>query len=199
MPSADPLVVRPPAAREEIVAEIARLAAEVEALVAPMDTATFFAPQMEDGTARWSPAEQIRHLTRSTYPLARGLDMPRLALVLRFGIRVRTPRSYADVAEEYARHLAAGRARAGRFAPGQDAASPDDARRGQIMDRFRDAVSRLGAAVTRWSEPALDRHRVRHPVLGGMSVREILFFTAYHTAHHGAQIARRTPAPAGRA
>lgn len=198
MSTAALFAVRPPATREEIVGEISRLAAEVEALVAGMDTRTFFAAQVEDGTDRWSPAEQVRHLTRSTYPLARGLDMPRFALVLRFGVRLRSPRPYAEIAAQYTRHLAAGRAQAGRFGPGQDDAALDDALRRRVMERFRDAVSRLCAAVNRWPERALDRQRVRHPVLGGMSVREILFFTVFHTAHHGSQIARRAPTAAVR-
>lgn len=189
------LEVRPPASREEILAEISRLAAVIEAFASSMDTATFFAPQIEDGLTRWSPAEQIRHLTRSTYPLARGLSLPRLVLALRFGLRLRRPQSYAQVAERYARFLREERPQAGRFAPSRDEAAPDDARRAQIMARFRDAVSRLAGAVERWPERALDRYRVPHPLLGGMSVREMLFFTAFHTAHHGSQIARRA-APA---
>ena len=183
------LPVRAPASREEIVAEIARLAAEVERVAASFDTAAFFAPQYEDGTARWSPAQQVRHLTKSTYPLARAFAMPRTALLLRFGMTFRRATSYDAVVARYEKLLES-RPQAGRFAPDADV-NGDEGRRAEIMARFRDAVSRLGAAVQDWSEGALDRYRLPHPLLGKLTTREMLWFTVFHTAHHGGQMERR--------
>lgn len=190
------LPVRPPATRDEILAEIARLAAQVERVVAGFDTPTFFAPQHEDGSRRWSPAEQIRHLTRATYPLARAFMMPRLLLLLRFGVTFRRPGSYVELVRRYERLLEQ-KPQAGRFAPSADSAH-DDARRAEIMMRFRDAVSRLAAGAEIWPERALDRYRLPHPLLGRLSAREMLWFTVFHTAHHGGQIARRAERNAAR-
>lgn len=187
------LPVRPPSTREEIIAEIARLVAEVERIGAAFDTATFFAPQYEDGTARWSPADQIRHLTRATYPLARAFFIPRFLLLLRFGVSFRHAQSYAELVRRYEK-LLEGKPQAGRFAPAPDAAH-DEARRAEIMARFRDAVSRLGAGAATWPERALDRYRLPHPLLGRLTAREMLWFTVFHTAHHGGQIARRSARP----
>ena len=184
------LPVRPPETREDIVAEIARLASEVERIAAAFDTPTFFAPQYEEGSARWSPSEQIRHLTRSTYPLARAFMMPRVALLLRFGVALRPPGSYVDLVRRY-EHVLEGKPQAGRFAPSRDDMH-DDARRAEILARFRDAVSRLSAGVETWPERALDRYRLPHPLLGKLTAREMLWFTVFHTAHHGGQIARRS-------
>ena len=191
-PTTVDLAVRPPSTRGDIVAELARLAAEVERVAASFDTASFFAPQHEDGTPRWSPAEQVRHLTRATYPLARAFAMPRFLLLLRFGPGLRRARSYDDLVRRYATVLES-RPSAGRFAPGADAAS-DDARRAEIMGRFRDAISRLVGAVERWPERALDRYRLPHPLLGKLSARDMLFFTVFHTSHHGRQMERRRAA-----
>ena len=185
----EPLTPRPPAMREEIVAEIARLAAEVERIASAFDTTTFFAPQHEDGSARWSPAQQLRHLTRATYPLARAFRMPRLALLLRFGVTFRGRDSYDGLVRRY-QHLLESRPSAGRFAPSADDVASEE-RRAEIVARFRDAVSQLIAGVESWPEGALDRYRLPHPLLGKLSAREMLFFTVFHTAHHGRQIARR--------
>ena len=183
------LAVRAPETRDEIVAEIGRLAAEVERIATSFDTAAFFAPQTEDGTARWSPAQQVRHLTRSTYPLARAFAMPRIALFLRFGITLRRRQSYAALVRTY-EHRLESRPQAGRFAPDPDV-NGDETRRAEIMARFRDAISRLGAAVADWPENTLDRYRLPHPLLGKLSTREMLWFTVFHTAHHGGQMERR--------
>ena len=183
------LEVSPPETSRQIVAEIGRLAAVVEAIAADFDTPRFFAPQFEDGTARWSPAQQVRHLTRSTYPLARAFDMPRIALLLRFGPAMHARGSYLELVRRY-EHLLESRPQAGRFAPDADAHA-DDTRRAEIMARFRDAISRLSGAVEPWSERSLDRYRLPHPLLGRLTLREMLWFTVFHTAHHGGQMERR--------
>lgn len=183
------LSVRPAATRAEILAEIGRLAADVERIAATFDTPSFFAPQHEDGTARWTPAQQIRHLTRATYPLARAFGLPRSALLLRFGIALRRRGSYARLVRRYEKLLES-RPQAGRFAPDADV-NADDARRMEIMTRFRDSVSKLCAAADAWPERALDRYRLPHPLLGKLTAREMLWFTIFHTAHHGGQMERR--------
>ena len=190
-PSSEPaaLVVRPPVTRDEILGELARLAAEVSRAADAFDTATFFAPQMEDGVVRWSPAEQVRHLTKSTYPLVRAYALPRFLLLLRFGLSLQPRGTYEALAERYGRLLET-RPDAGRFKPGADERR-DDERRAEIMARWRDAVSRLSQAAGTWSEGALDRFRLPHPLLGRISTREMLHFVLFHTSHHGRQMARR--------
>ena len=186
------LAVRPPSSRPEIMAELGRLAAEVERIAASFDTPSFFAAQHEDGSARWSPAQQVRHLTRSTYPLARAFAMPRLPLLIRFGFTLRRPGTYASLVRRYEKLLES-KPQAGRFAPDPDA-STDDERRAEIMARFRDAISKLDGAAEAWPERALDRYRLPHPALGKLTMREMLWFTVFHTAHHGGQMERRREA-----
>lgn len=192
------LTVRAPATRDEILHELNRLAAEVSGLADSFDADGFFAAQHEGGVRKWSPAEQLRHLTRSTYPLARAFATPRLALALRFGIALRPSESYEALAVRYARYLETERPSSGRFGPSPDAAAPDAARRGEIMTRWRDSVSRLAGAAAGWSERALDRYRLPHPLLGKLTSREMLLFTLFHTSHHARQIDRRRAAGAGR-
>ena len=50
----------------------------------------------------------------------------------------------------------------------------------------------LVTAVGKWRERDLDKYRLPHPVLGKISVREMLFFTHYHDLHH-LEIVRRAP------
>ena len=35
-----------------------------------------------------------------------------------------------------------------------------------------------------WSEKDLDKYKLPHPLLGKLTVREMLFFTIYHNEHH---------------
>ena len=42
-----------------------------------------------------------------------------------------------------------------------------------------------------WSERALDRYRLPHPLLGRLTVREMLLFTLYHSVHHFSLVSTR--------
>ncbi len=65
------------------------------------------------------------------------------------------------------------------------------ATRRQVLGSWREAVSGLAAKVPGWSEHALDLYRLPHPLLGKLTVREMLLFTVYHNAHHLEQVASR--------
>ena len=147
----------------------------------------FFAPQ----GAAWSPAEHVRHLAKSARPVARALAAPRIILAFRFGLHRGSSPTFADLRRRYLAALAAG-AQAGRFAPSAKAAPHDtEAGRADVMAEWHAANRSLESAVGRWSERSLDRYRLPHPVLGILTVREMLAFTVYHTAHHLRRIAER--------
>ena len=42
--------------------------------------------------------------------------------------------------------------------------------------------------VSKWSEGDLDLYVIPHPLIGGLTFREILYFTIYHVQHHKKQI-----------
>ena len=148
---------------------------------------TFFAPQ----GAAWSPAEHIRHLRKSAAPLVMALGLPHWLVRLRFGVPTRPSRSYEEVRDVYLQKLAAG-ANAGRFAPSPEPQPGNlTARRQEILSYWARATTGLQNAIAKWPEDALDRHQLPHPVLGLLTVREMLAFTVYHTSHHLNRIAER--------
>lgn len=150
-------------------------------------TADFLAPIGE----AWSPAENVRHLIKSIRPLAKGLRVPRLLVLLTFGPALRKSRGYAEIREVYHRALAGG-ADAGRFAPSPEKPPADpEAWRKQLMERWQQTAKALEDAVVPWSEGFLDRCRMPHPLLGKLTVREMLLFTLYHNLHHVQNVARR--------
>ena len=62
-----------PYARDEIVAELERVHARGVSFWNALSTRVFFAPI---GTA-WSPADNVRHLTKSIAAVSAGLRVPR--------------------------------------------------------------------------------------------------------------------------
>ncbi len=45
----------------------------------------------------------------------------------------------------------------------------------------------LISACEQWDETALDQYQVPHPVIGNLTVREMLFFTIHHNLRHASQ------------
>lgn len=164
----------------------AALASGITQLNALADDA-FFAPQGE----AWSPAVHVRHLSKSARPLTAAMRLPRWLLRLRFG-RPRAPsRSFDAMRSLYQSRLTAG-AQAGRFTPRPEPPPTDPvARRRDIIQAWTRATIDLQQAIAGWPEEALDRHLLPHPLLGPLTVREMLCFTVYHTSHHLRRIAER--------
>jgi len=181
-----------PASGRELSDALGALLASGVAYLSTLSDRQFFTPQ---GSA-WSPADHVRHLQLAAAPLARGLSLPRWLLALRFGHGTGRSRSFEAVRELYRKALQGG-AQAGRFGPRPEP-HPDDAvpRRQEIVNAWSRVTVELQNVIARWPEHALDRQLLPHPVLGPLTVREMLAFTVYHTAHHLRRIAERAAGPA---
>jgi hypothetical protein len=149
-------------------------------------TPSFFLPHGE----HWSAADHVRHLTRSMAPILPVLRVPRLALRVAFGAPTEPPRSLEQIGSVYMAALDAG-GTAGRFAPPPEKGARDQVRRDRIMDTHSETLRGLTQAMERWSEAELDAYRLPHPLLGRLSVREMMFFTLVHNRHHVAVAERR--------
>ena len=171
----------------EVRLALEQLVGEGVEYMASFSDETFFRPQ----GAAWSPAGHIRHLRRASSPLVVAFRLPRLLLGFRFGWRRIPSVSFAQLRDRYQAALAQG-GQAGAFSPGPEPPPPDPAaRRQEILSRWEAVTRNLAARATPWSEPALDRYQLPHPLLGALSLREMLCFTVYHTAHHLRRVAER--------
>lgn len=176
-----------PYASGELMASLGAVAAQGSAYLATIPAPEFF----ESQGAAWSPAEHVRHLAKSARPVARAMGLPRIALGLRFGIHRGPSPPFADLRARYLAELAAG-GTAGRFTPSTQP-PPDDpeSAREAIIAQWLEANGALQAALAGWNERSLDRYRLPHPLLGPLTMRQMMAFTVYHTAHHLRRVAER--------
>lgn len=122
------------------------------------------------------------------------MRLPKLMLRLMFGTAAES-RRYAEVRAVYLAALAGGGAASGRYVPPAGVPEDPEASRARALNGWRRTGDRLVARVGKWRENALDTYRLPHPLLGKMSVREMLFFTHYHDGHH-LELVRRGLKPA---
>lgn len=173
--------------RDDICAAVEQLHAESVRYWSSFPTAAFLA-QIGDA---WSPAENVRHLTKSMRAVSRGLKLPRLLVRMRFGASSRPSRSFEQVRDDYRATLARG-GKAGRFTPSTRPTPVDpEAERAQIMAYHEAAVGELCSLASRWTEKDLDRLQFPHPLMGLLTVREMLLFMLYHNSHHVEGVRRR--------
>lgn len=169
-----------PQTMNELAQALDAMTTQGRAFLDALSAAAFFAPQ----AAKWSPAEHVRHLRKSSAPLVTALRLPAWLLRLRFGAPPAGSRTYSRLRDDYHAALAAG-AQAGRFAPRrEDAPADPEARRREILEAWQATNVALAGRMLAWSEGQADRACLPHPALGPLTVREMAAFTVFHTVHH---------------
>lgn len=131
---------------------------------------------------KWSIAENFDHLIRGGAPVASGLKMNKL-MFRALGKPNRPSRTFEGLVERYKEKLAAGAGAGitGTFAPD----SSQDFHKAQMLKNWEMVKGKLiERTEKRWSDKDLDAYLMPHPLLGKLLVREMLFFTIFHTGHH---------------
>lgn len=127
---------------------------------------------------KWSPLKQLEHLLRSIQPLNKALRIPLPGLRILFGKPNRSSRSYDEIIAKYLAKLKEGGKASGRFIP----AKKQD--KNKIIKKYRAQSELLYKVISKWDRDDLDKYLLPHPLLGKMLIREMLYFTIYHTEHH---------------
>ena len=133
---------------------------------------------------KWTPAQEVEHILRAVRPVSMALRVPKWFLRWRFGKPNRPPRDYDGLVQRYKEKLAAGGRASGRFVPPPVPAGDMEG----IAASLRGTVKTLCERVDSWTEHELDTVLLPHPLLGKLTVREMLYFTIYHVQHHQALV-----------
>ena len=127
---------------------------------------------------KWSPAQQAEHLVKSVRPVTLAFTLPKFVLPWIFGRSNRPSRSYDELVSRYHTKLAAGGTASRPFVPGVPRNLAG------VYRRLGRTVDRLSRRTNRFTEKELDTLILPHPLLGKLTLREMLYFTAYHATHH---------------
>ena len=133
----------------------------------------------------WSPSDNVDHLIRAVTPLTRGLKLPKFVLQILFGRAHIPSRSYAEICKAYEDVLATGVGASGAFLPDQQTPSDKQKQKTVLIDRLSKRGNDLAVLIDqKWTDAALDECLLPHPLLGKLTVREMLYFTIYHLLRH---------------
>ena len=135
----------------------------------------------------WSASDNLDHLIKSHKPIAKALKLPLFTLKAMFGSPDQPSRSYEAVCEVYREYLAKGAVASGRYLPDQQNPENPENVKADLLSQFSKASGDLVTAAQTWSEEELDGYLLPHPLLGKLTIREMLFFTIYHNLRHASQ------------
>ena len=168
--------------KESVLTALAQVDHRVDDFFESFTLHQLFHPPAES----WSPAQNLEHLIRSVRPLARAMRLPRVTLRLLFGTPGKPSRSYCEIQESYLLELSNGARATGKFLPEQTAApGPDlETARTELLEKWRRASEEFRNTLGHWDESQLDQYALPHPILGSLTIREMLFFTIYHNSRH---------------
>jgi hypothetical protein len=129
---------------------------------------------------KWSAGQQLDHLVRSTKPLILAVRLPHFLVQLIFGKANRPSRSYEELVEKYLQKIKDGAKATGNFIP----TSVSFDKKQQLIKELNSIVAKINRGLTNFSEEELDECILPHPLLGKITVREMIYFTIYHVDHH---------------
>jgi hypothetical protein len=145
------------------------------------DADLLFAPE-----GKWSAAQQLDHIVKSVSPVNMAMGLPKFILKWKFGLTNRPSKTYEALVEKYNRKLQEGGKASGRFVPAPVTAGEKE----KLIAILNKRVNELARRTEKYSEEALDKYILPHPLLGKLTLREMLYFTAYHVQHHGMLVER---------
>jgi uncharacterized damage-inducible protein DinB len=136
----------------------------------------------------WSASDNVDHLIKAHKPVAKALKLPKITLRAMFGKPDKASMTYEELCQIYRDEIARGAQAAGRYLPNQE--KPDsnaETKKRELLEHFSKASTELVSAVEKWDEKELDDYLLPHPILGKLTIREMLFFTIYHNLRHASQ------------
>src|SRR5688500_12130861 len=176
-------------AKTDIASRLKDMQAAVNSTVAAMTPEQFERVTGEE----WSAADYLKHLILSVKPFARVVSMPLDKLRDMFGTPDRGSMPYEDFVELDHRRLDEGmRAeKVPSVTPVEYRLPPEMTDlKATLLTAWNEGNDRLIAALDALDDEALDSYQLPHPAVGLVTLREMLYFTAYHNKMHWNDIRR---------
>ncbi len=132
---------------------------------------------------KWTAAQQLEHIVLCIKPLVQVFNMDKAGIAQTFGQTDKSGRSYEALLSDYLIKLNEGGKAPERFVPPTTHANSKEA----LSENLTKLVNDLCSKIETFSESELDTLLIPHPLLGPITLREMLYNAIYHVRHHQAQ------------
>ena len=129
---------------------------------------------------KWTPGQQLEHILLSVKPVRQILTAPKFILSLVWGKANRESKTYEELIAKYNNKLQQGGRATARFVPKPVRLD----QKTTIAVSLINEIKWLNQKLDKFTEVELDRFILPHPLLGKLTIREMMYFTIYHVLHH---------------
>lgn len=130
---------------------------------------------------KWTIADEFSHVLKSVVAVCSGLSRNKI-LFRAFGKPNREMRTFVETKKRYDERLSAAQ---GAVAPSTFTAGENEVQDAKAMlEHFNATKGKFRERILNWGDKNLNKYLMPHPLLGKMYVREMLYFTIFHTEHH---------------
>ncbi len=164
--------------KQEIIEQTNKDFEKIKSVTATMEDTLFFTKPSN----KWSVADNVKHLLISTNISALAFWLPKFLVRWIGGTPNRPSKTYEELVNKYTLKLAEGGVATGRFVPqlNKDLTTKDS-----LLKQWNKVSTHyLSSLQKNRTEQDLDNFLIKHPLLGKITLRELCYFTIYHTQHH---------------
>ncbi len=128
---------------------------------------------------KWNTAQVMDHLERSIRPVNLAMGLPGFVHRILFGKSTRASRSFEEVVTKYHNALEKGGKASGPYIPKGALQN-----RKQNSAKLRKLCQHLARRIEKRNPTDWDKSVLPHPLLGKLTLKEMIYFTTYHVDHH---------------
>jgi hypothetical protein len=129
---------------------------------------------------KWTAGQQQVHIILCVKALVYVFSMDKPMIAQTFGKADRSSRTYETLLADYLQKLNEGGKAPTRFVPEPVAADQQKA----LNEKLEKLVKELCAKIETFTEAELDSLLIPHPLLGNLTLREMLYNAICHVEHH---------------
>jgi DinB superfamily len=129
---------------------------------------------------KWSAGQDLVHLIKLLRILNIAYLIPKPLLGLLYGINKKEQRSFEHMQSLYKNALANGAKSPSIYIPKPVLF----ANKSSLIKKHQALNESFIKKINKLTEVELDSFRLPHPILGKVSLRELVLFTSFHTIHH---------------
>ncbi|CAN5806193.1 DinB family protein [soil metagenome] len=129
---------------------------------------------------KWTAGQQLEHIVLCVDPILRVFSMEKPAIAQTFGRAERPGRTVEYLFLDYKEKLSQGGKAPTRFVP-QTNSSPE---RITLSEKLSKLIIQLCSKIESFTDEELDSLLIPHPLLGNLTLREMLYNVNHHVDHH---------------
>lgn len=130
--------------------------------------------------SKWSASQHLRHIVLSIAQLVQVFGMPKVIIEQKFGTIKNKSRTYENLLSDYLEKLNQGGKAPSKYVPDLVLKMEKD----RQLNSLSSLIDKLVSEIEAFTENELDILAIPHPLLGSISLREMLYNAIYHVEHH---------------